>query len=208
VKLYKLTDENAQTYGRCQWGKDIEHTASGKGTLCGPGWLHAYTDPLLAVLMNPVHRNFKSPQLWEAEGDVGATDHGLKVGCTRLKTVRKADLPVVTKEQRIRFAIICAQQVCVDKDWNRWAELWLNGIDRSQEAARAAEAAARAAWAAEAEAAWAAEAEAAWAARAAEAEAAWAAWAEAAWAAAWTAAWAVEAKPLDLIAIAREACNG
>ncbi|KKL58315.1 hypothetical protein LCGC14_2226540, partial [marine sediment metagenome] len=59
--LYKLTDSNDQTYGKTQWGPGIEHAASGKGPLCTEGWLHAYTDPLLAVLLNPIHGNYKDP---------------------------------------------------------------------------------------------------------------------------------------------------
>ena len=84
--LYKLTDAQAQTHGDTQWGDNVEHTAPGTGPLCSAGWIHAYTDPLLAVLLNPIHAKFSSPRLWEADGDVGATDHGLKVGCTRLRT--------------------------------------------------------------------------------------------------------------------------
>ena len=159
MQLYKLTDEHAQTYGGCQWGENVTHTASGEGELCGPGWIHAYTDPLLAVLLNPIHADFMNPRLWECEGEVGKTDHGLKVGCTRLTTVREVAAPAVTTEQRVRFAILCAMEVCRDVEFVRWAETWLSNADRT--AARAA--------AAEAEAAWAA----AWAARAARA--AWAA---------------------------------
>lgn len=140
MRLYKLTDENGQTYNNTQWGEGVTHTASGKGKLCGPGWLHAYTDPLLAVLLNPIHANFSNPRLWEAEGEVGATDFGLKVGTTRLTTIREIPLPDVTSNQISRFAILCARRVCRDEAWNRWADKWLSGEDRS------AAAAGRAAW--------------------------------------------------------------
>ena len=183
MKLYKLTNEQGRTYGETQWGAGITHTAPGRGDLCGPGWIHAYTDPLLAVLLNPIHANFNSPRLWEADGEVGLSDHSLKVGCARLTTIRELPLPQITLEQRVRFAILCAKVVCTDRGWTRWADGWLDGTDRT--AGTAAEVA---------EAAWAA-----WAARAARAV--WAARA-----AAEAVARAVEAEiSIDLIALARRA---
>jgi hypothetical protein len=209
--LYKLTDEQDRTRGGTQWGEGVTHEASGEGELCGPGWIHAYTDPLLAVLLNSIHANFRSPHLWEATGVVGKTDHGLKVGCTRLTTLRRVPLPEVTTEQRVRFGILCALAVCDEPGWRVWAERWLSGEDRTAEAAARAEselaagaaaraeAATQAAWAA-VEATWAAE----WTARASPSAAAGAAaWAavEATWAAEWTA----QASPLDLPSLARRA---
>ena len=57
TKLYKLTDQNHQTRNNTKWGAGVTHTASGQGDLCTAGWLHAYTSPLLAVLLNPIHAN-------------------------------------------------------------------------------------------------------------------------------------------------------
>ena len=202
MKLYKLTDEHGQTHSKTQWGENVTNTANGEGDLCGPGWIHAYTDPLLAVFLNPVHADFKSPQLWEAEGEVGKEDCGLKVGCTSLTTIRRMNVPAVTTEHCVRFAVLCVRQVYSEPAFLAWSEKWLSGEDRSGTAAwAAAEAAKAAAWAA---------------AKAAKAaKAAWAAWAaEAAKAAAKAAAWAAEvaaevakASPLDLIHIAQESAS-
>ena len=206
--VYKLTDQNLQTHGGYQWEPGVARETDGEGNLCGPGWLHYYHDPLLAVLLNPIHADIEGPILWEAEAEgLHRDDKGLKGGCTRLTLIRQIDLPQITTEHRIRFAILCAKTVCNDPAWNRWADRWLDGSDRSVAAAEAA-------WAAErvAESAWAAEAAdraAAAAARAAEA-------AEAARAAAWAAAWAARAARaavekethLDLIAIASAALKG
>lgn len=153
--LYKLTNENAQTYGGCQWGPGVEHTASGEGELCSRGWLHAYSDPLVAIFANPIHANFTSPRLWEAEGYVGKRDGPLKLGCTRLRTMVEMELPPISMPVRVRVAITCAKTVYRDPAWNRWADSWLSGEDRSAAAAAAAEAEAEAAAAA---AAWAAKA--------------------------------------------------
>jgi len=208
MKLYKLTDANGCTRNETQWGENITHTASGAGELCGPGWLHAYEDPLLAVLLNPIYGNVQEPILWGAEGVVEKTDHGLQVGCTKLTTLRQIEIPEVTTEQRVKFGILCAKQVYSGPDWLAWADAWLDGSDRSSESAVATYSAAWAwEWAAYS-AAWAW----AWAFAAAanaEAEAAREAAREAAWAAreaAWAAAREADIKtPLPLAELAREA---
>jgi hypothetical protein len=202
--LYKLTDGNGQTRNGTQWGPGVSHSGTGKGGLCGPGWIHAYEHPLVAVLMNPIHANFQTPRLWEAEGEIAIRDCQLKCGCKTLTTVREIPLPAVTTEMRVRFAILCAKEVCAYPAWNAWADRWLSGEDRTQAAARAAEAAreARAARAARA-AAWAA----AWAARAAAS--AWAEDAASAWAAEDAASAAMEVgHGIDIFEIAEKACSG
>ena len=215
MKLYKLTDANDQTYGACQWGENVTHETSGEGELCGPGWTHWTTHPLLAVLLNPIQGAYDlaTAHLWEGEGEVGKTDHGLKVGCTRATTIRRVPLPEVPLAAKVRFAIYCAQAVVGDRcpAWSAWAAKWLDGGCRS--AANAAAAWAAAAWAGNAAAA---EAWAGNAAAAAEEAAAWAAaWAaDAAEAAAWAADAAEEAAAaqatangglLDLASIAEQA---
>ena len=143
MKVWKLTDEKGQTYRGCQWGEGIEHTTSGKGDLCTAGWLHAYADPLLAVLLNPVHANFASDtmQLWEAEGEGVQRDHcGLKLSFLRLRTLRRVELPQISTEQRVRFAILCTREVYNDSKWVHWAEKWLSDQNRPAARAEAAEA--------------------------------------------------------------------
>jgi len=131
MTLYKLTDENGETYNHTKWGPGVTHTATGKGPLCGPGWIYAYTHPLLAVLLNPAHANFKHPRLWEAEGIVGIEDKGLKVGCKSLTTTKEIDLPKITAKQTVKFAIFCALEACVDPRFVSWAKDWLDGKNRS-----------------------------------------------------------------------------
>jgi hypothetical protein len=195
--LYKLTTQDGYTRkgesNQCLWGPGVSHSGTGEGDLCGPGFIHAYTHPLLAVLLNPIHASIGNPLLWECEGDVVREDKGLKVGCVTLTTLRAIDLPVFTPEQRVKFAILCAKTCCSDAVWLTWAEKWLSGDDRSLSAATAA--AARA----EARAAvWAT-----WAAAAAAA----AGWAEAAEARAARAAEAARAAPINLIALAEQAIS-
>jgi len=210
--LYKLTDENGCTKGETQWGAGVTHGAKGAPDqpLCSDGWIHAYESALLAVLLNPIHANFTTPQLWEAHGRIGIRDGQLKCGCRSLTTLRRIELPPITLDQRVRFAIACTWLICTDTQWRAWATDWLSGADRTAEAAWTA--AAEAAWTAAAEAAawvapaWALAAEAAARALAAEAaEAAAEAAARAARAAAAAAAdidflacanWAITDKPI------------
>ncbi|MHB1955285.1 MAG: hypothetical protein ACYCOU_16245 [Sulfobacillus sp.] len=137
MKLYKLTDAEGQTRDNTQWGAGVTHSGTGEGDLCGPGWVHAYLNPLVAVLMNSAHADFNKPRLWEAKGKVALSD-GTKVGCRRLTTVRELPVPAITIEQRVRFAILCAKKVYQDPDWLTWAEKWLSGADRTKASAIAA----------------------------------------------------------------------
>lgn len=55
ITVYKLTDTQGQTRGNTQWGANITHHTDGSGELCSSGRLHAYTHPLLAVFLAPLH---------------------------------------------------------------------------------------------------------------------------------------------------------
>ena len=63
MKVYKLTTQKNQTYNGFQWEPDVWKETSGSGNLCGPGWLHAYSDPLVAAFMNPTHADISNPIL-------------------------------------------------------------------------------------------------------------------------------------------------
>lgn len=136
--LYKLTDSLGFTRNATMWGPGISHTAPGGDKLCTASWLHAYQHPLLAVFLDRAHGNFgKTARLWEAEGIVGLRKPD-KVGCTELTTIREIPLPIVTRTQQIAFAILAAKDVFENQLWNRWADEWLSGLNRSAYAARAA----------------------------------------------------------------------
>jgi hypothetical protein len=90
TKVYKLTTKNLTTYNGYKWIPGKWHRTSGEGELCGPGWLHAYTDPLVASFLNPIHANIPEPVLWEAEASGKIKeDRGLKCGYTRMRIIKK-----------------------------------------------------------------------------------------------------------------------
>ena len=128
-----------QTYGGCQWVLEEWKETSGEGDLCGPGWLHFYTHPLLAVLLNPLHANISHPRLFcvAAEGRT-LDDYGLKAGYTKARLIKEVPLPSITSKQRVAFVILCARAVFFDKIWIAWAEAWTSGENRTEAAAWAA----------------------------------------------------------------------
>ena len=156
--VYKLTDKDGMTgthFGDAtplQWGDDVTHSAAGDDfRLCADGVIHAYRDPILAVLMDPIHGGYGADsRLWECriDGQRKILDDGLKLGARTLTTIREIEKPELTPEQRIYFAILCARLVLprgrIPK-WDRWADRWIDGTNRTRAAVAAADAAA---WAA------------------------------------------------------------
>ncbi len=152
---WKLTNQNFETFSKTKWGEGVTHETSGEGELCGPGWLHYYHHPILAVVMNPVHAEIETPILWEAEAEGDhKDDRGLKGGCTRLTTLRQSPLPFVPLEKRVELAIRCFHGFRPETQEAKWASEWISGRNRSAEAcesiniARFGISAAYAAWAA------------------------------------------------------------
>ena len=125
MKLYKLTTADGRTRvgksNETQWGENVTRTVSGTPKLCSATVTHAYQSPLLAELLDSCHGSFgSSGKLWEAEGEVviSAPD---KVGCQTLTTLREIERPVVTTEQRVKFAILVARRT-IGLDATRAAE--------------------------------------------------------------------------------------
>jgi len=145
---YKLTDQDGYTRrgqsNETLWkiGEWVEATGNPRQDLCSDGWIHWYSHPLLAVLMNPIHACIKNPRLWEIEtGGEEKTDHELKGGSRRVRSIKELPVPRVTTAQLVRVAILCGKKVYKDVKWLQWADGWLSGKDKSARAARDAAAA-------------------------------------------------------------------
>ena len=150
MKLYKLTTQDNKTKNDTLWAPEVTHTAKESGDgLCSGSWIHAYSHPLVAMIMNPNHANIRNPKLWLAEGAPGCYDGQLKLGCKSLTTVRELIVPVISLESNVVFAIDIALAVFNDASFAEWANGWKSGGNRSCAAAyAAADAAADAAYAA------------------------------------------------------------
>ena len=144
MKGCKLTDLNGQTHGGMQWGENVTHRAEGDGTaFCSPDLIHFYSDPLLAVLHNPIHANFKKFLLWEVEAEEPVyNDHGLKYGAKAVTTIKVIPTPDIPLDAKVRYGILCGKVAYQESSWNEWADNWLSGKDRSFPAAYAADASA------------------------------------------------------------------
>jgi hypothetical protein len=142
MKCYKLTDENMQTWNNTKWVLGEWHEPyyrDATANLCSGAWLHGYLDPVLAVLLNPIHADFNTPRLFEAEakGEI-KYDGQLKFGCQKMRIVKELALPKIPLVKRVEFAIKLALKIYKNKDFVKWANNWLNDSDRSAESANAA----------------------------------------------------------------------
>jgi hypothetical protein len=136
ITRYKLTDQQLQTHNWYQWKVGEWVKTDGSGELCGPGWLHCYEHPLLAVLHNPIHANIHNPILWAAEvRGLEKRDGEMKAGWTEMRLIRRVKIPVLTIDQHIKYGIRCAMAVYQDSTFLVWAKNWLSGKDRSTKSA-------------------------------------------------------------------------
>ena len=136
---YKLTTQNLTTHNGFQWTKGIVEYADGSGALCSSGYLHYYHNPLLAAFLNPIHANISNPKLWivKCEGQ-HLDDTGLKGGCTKMTLLKDIKMIEPTLNNRIAFGILCAMEVYKDETFQKWAQAWIDGTDRTEESANAA----------------------------------------------------------------------
>lgn len=137
---YKLTDKKLQTFDNTQW--ELGRWKHVKGDLnkplCSSNWIHVYSNPELALILNPAHAAFSNPKLFRCEVKGNEkNDKGLKIGVQSCKLVKELDVKV-SLVLKISFVILCVKRVYKNKAWCLWADNWLNGSDRSAKAARAA----------------------------------------------------------------------
>jgi hypothetical protein len=139
---YKWFRYNLTTYDGFQWEIGRWKSTSGEGELCGPGWLHAFSTPLLAVLHKAGCNIDDYDLLFEVEIE-GIKDESFKLGATRMRPLRQIEVPTLTIEQHIEYAIRVTQEAMRITNisipiWSEWATKWLDGTDRSVIAAYAA----------------------------------------------------------------------
>lgn len=137
---YKLVDAEGYTRrgqeGETHWLDGEEKIASGSGNaLCSADVLHYYDHPLLAVVFNQIHANILNPRLIEIKIDKQWAHDGCKGGCKKAKFVGCLDLPEISLDQKVTFAIVISLKCYKNTDYWRWATNWLNGSDRTEKSA-------------------------------------------------------------------------
>lgn len=148
---YKLVNQDYTTHGGMKWEIGKTNIAWVEGTqMCSPQVLHYYEHPLLAVLLNPRHADIRNPRMLKIECSEKVAGDGLKAACKEQTPIEEMEVPVLTTNQRVAFAIKCALAVYQQDTFVKWAEDWLSGKDRTKSSATAAACAAGAACAASA----------------------------------------------------------
>ena len=123
-----------------QWGENVTHHAEGQGSkFYSNDYIYVYDNPLVAVLLNPIHANFPRPLLWEADAVDVQSDIGLKFGAKEVTTLRQIPVPEVSTEQTVRFGILCALAVSKKAQFQSWAEAWLSKTYKAHEVTEWAE---------------------------------------------------------------------
>lgn len=135
--MYKLVSQDWTTHGGMKWKIGQTNKATVPGiNMCTNQVLHCYKSPEQAMLLNPIHANFKNPILLEIECSEIVANDGLKYACKEQTPNKIVPLPQWTIKQKVAFAIKCALLVYRAADFVGWANDWLSGINRSADAAR------------------------------------------------------------------------
>jgi hypothetical protein len=142
--VYKLTDVDGYTRrgetGETHWpiGGVVEPTGLSVGDPpqpCGPGVLHGYHSPLLAALLAPLHGVLDHPCLLRCEVSAAIHTDGLKLWWAGDAQVLAEELlPVVGMPVLVRWAVLVSLEQPQPDAYQRWAERWLSGEDRSRAA--------------------------------------------------------------------------
>jgi len=80
--------------------------------------------PLLAVMINPLHTECVRPRLFELRGI-------FKDKNICLNRIGEIDIPEVSAEQKLAFAMYCVRTLSPEHAFAAWVERWLANIDRS-----------------------------------------------------------------------------
>ncbi len=136
--LCKLVSQHLTSFGGFPWvvGKWME--TKGTGQICGPGWLHYYSHPLVSEIMNSIHENYpKKAKLFLVEAGDTRIDEWSKCATTRLRLTTEIERPMITSNQRIRCGIYLIQCFGIDTmpEWDDWADGWISASDRSEDSA-------------------------------------------------------------------------
>jgi len=112
--VYKFTDPDGWTrrhhLNGHNWLKEPVLKTNGEGNLCGPGWIHAYEHPALALFHDMLHSDYLPDALFfqcEAVGEI-KRDGFLKLGTTKLIVQEQLTIRTVTAVERAKYASYAA----------------------------------------------------------------------------------------------------
>jgi len=139
ITAYKFLTPQLTSHNDFQWKLGETYTIDKPGNrMCSKQVFHCYNHPLLAEFVMPMHLSGKDYDLYKIEVPEFINSDGLKFVSKSQKVIEKIERSVITNEHRIEIAIRVAKLVCVNVEWNAWADKWLTGEDRSEESAASA----------------------------------------------------------------------
>jgi hypothetical protein len=89
----------------------------------GSHWSGAYSSPLLAAMMRPVH---EAREPFRVLGTPWRSD-GLRTWIADVRISWACELPDVAPTARVAFAVLCARSVCSRPAFVEWADSWIAG---------------------------------------------------------------------------------
>lgn len=125
MRKYLLADLHGQT----RRGITINtNRANGKryysGDIVSRNIWECADSPLLAIMINPLHAECVRPRLFEIGGKFGQDQNNVH-------RVREIDLPEVSPEQKLAYAMYCVRSLIPEHAFDAWVERWLANDDRS-----------------------------------------------------------------------------
>lgn len=135
IEVVKLTYPNRTTRNYVHWEVGKTNKVEWGGEMCRPGCLHGYQSLELAVLAKDIHCPGHELALICTTPEIIADD-GLKIGMAEMTGVRWVELPKVTNEQRVEWAIKCSFLLPQPGAYMKWATAWLDGTSHSKFKAR------------------------------------------------------------------------
>ena len=137
---YKLLSQDMKSYDNTKWklNEIKEKSDKSKIGMCSSDVFHCYAHPILAILFNPIHADIENPRLFKIKIDGICNEDATKQASHSQMLYRELPIPEITLNQKIAFGIYCALTTCKKEGFITWANNWISGVDRSNNAANAA----------------------------------------------------------------------
>ncbi len=90
--------------------------------------------PVLAVMKNPLHAECDKPKLFR----IDCREKTKRDSVIREFSISDDDLPKVSSEQKLAFAMYVVRELAPEHRFSHWVERWLSRVDRSRTGARLA----------------------------------------------------------------------
>lgn len=134
MRQYILTDPTGRTRNEVEItpGRYV-HRDGTRADLYSRIRADCHSTPLLAVLLSPFDSEAAAPKLFRVDHWGVAMDADDPRGYTVIK--EHEERPKVTLEQRLAFAVLVVSRLLGHGGFEQWARAWVNGEDRSAEAA-------------------------------------------------------------------------